>query len=107
MTILAPSFLDGSSFILAGYEDNYKSLDEYEFRSDPNTDYRVSCISGSGKIQIDLYWEECCDHSSLFSFDWIFFILAGNEDIKIQLDPTSDCGVSCPWASVKILIDIK
>ena len=46
---------------------------------------------------------QCCDHSSAFIFDWIFFILAGNEDIhnisdefEIRPDRTKDCGVSCP-----------
>ena len=29
-------------FILAGNEDNHKSWDEFEFRPDPITDYRVS-----------------------------------------------------------------
>ena len=36
-------------------------------------------------------------------FQWIFFILAGNKDnynisdgFEFQLDPTSDCGVTCP-----------
>ena len=30
-------------FILAGNEDMHKSLDEFEFRPDPTTDYGVSC----------------------------------------------------------------
>ena len=30
-------------FILAGNKDIHKSLDEFEFRPDPTTDYRVSC----------------------------------------------------------------
>ena len=36
-------------------------------------------------------------------FNWILFILTGNDDIhkslnefEIQPDPTTDCGVSCP-----------
>ena len=28
------------------------------------------------EISIDLYWENCCYHSSDFNFEWIFFILA-------------------------------
>ena len=42
-------------------------------------------------------------HSSVFIFDRIFFILAGNQDInnisdefEFQPDSTKDCGVSCP-----------
>ena len=30
-------------FILAGNEDNYKSLDEFEFRQNSTTDFGVSC----------------------------------------------------------------
>ena len=30
-------------FIVAGNEDMHKSLDEFEFRPDPTTDYGVSC----------------------------------------------------------------
>ena len=30
-------------FILAGIEDMHKSLDEFELRPDPTTDYGVSC----------------------------------------------------------------
>ena len=49
---------------------------------------------------------KCCDHSSAFIFDRIFFIHAGNEDIhnisdefEIRPDRTKDYRVSCPWAS--------
>ena len=36
-------------FILAGNEDMHESLDEFEFRQDPTTDYGVSCPWGSEK----------------------------------------------------------
>ena len=46
---------------------------------------------------------KCCEHSSAFIFDRIFFKLAGNETIhnisdefEIRPDRTKDCGVSCP-----------
>ena len=46
-------------------------------------------------------------------FDRILFILAGNYDIhrslhefEIRPDPTTDNGVSCPWASEKNPIDL-
>ena len=46
---------------------------------------------------------KCCEHSSTFIFDRIYFILADNEDIhnisdefKIWPDRTKDCGVGCP-----------
>ena len=37
------SIFDRILFILAGNEDIHKSLDEFEFRPDPTTDYGVSC----------------------------------------------------------------
>ena len=46
---------------------------------------------------------KCCDHSSVFIFDWMFFILAGNKDnhksldeFEFKVEPTSDCGVNFP-----------
>ena len=55
----------------------------------------------------------CCDHSSAFILDWIFFILAGNkvnykslDGFQILLDQNLDCWVSCPWASQKFPIDL-
>ena len=58
-------------------------------------------------------WGESCDLSCAFNFDWIFFILAGNEDnhkildeIEIRPDPTTDCGVSSDCASEKNPIDL-
>ena len=43
---------------------------------------------------------QCCEHSSVFIFDWIYFILAGSKDnfkvsdeFKIRPDPIMDCGV--------------
>ena len=46
---------------------------------------------------------ENCGHSSAFSFDSIFLILAGNKDnhnitdeFEFQPDPITDNGVSCP-----------
>ena len=47
----------------------------------------------------------CCGDSSIFVFQWIFFILAGKKDnynisdeFEFWPDPTSDCAcaVSCP-----------
>ena len=54
-------------------------------------------------VPIGLLWEKCCEHSSTFIFDRIFFILVENENIhnvsdefEIRPDRTKDCGVSCP-----------
>ena len=48
----APRFLgcfDRILFILAGNDDIHKSLDEFEIRPDPTTDYGVSCPWASEK----------------------------------------------------------
>ena len=42
VSTLAPSFLIGF-FILAGNEDNYKSLDKFEFGQNSAADFGVSC----------------------------------------------------------------
>ena len=55
----------------------------------------------------------CCGHSSIFVFQWIFFILAGNKnnynilkEFKFRPDPNSDCGVSCPLVFEKSIFCI-
>ena len=42
MTTLVLSILNGSSLFFADKKDNYKSLNEFEFRQDPITYYGVS-----------------------------------------------------------------
>ena len=44
----------------------------------------------------------CCGHSSIFIFDWIFFIPAGiegnntiSDEFEIRRDVAMDCEVSC------------
>ena len=61
-------------------------------------------------LNIDGY---CCDCSSLYIFDWIFFILSSIkgkhkslDEFEIMQDPTKDLLVSCPWAPQKIPIDL-
>ena len=46
--------IDPILFKLAGNEDMYYILDEFEFWPDLATDYGVSCPSASGKNPIDL-----------------------------------------------------
>ena len=48
---------------------------------------------------------KCCQHSSTYIFEQIFFILSCNKDsheildeFEIWRDSTMDCGVSCLWA---------
>ena len=65
------------------------------------------------KAPIDLKWGKWCLHLFSVAFDPILFILAGNEDMhkisdkfEFRPDRTTDYGVSCPWASKKIPIDL-
>ena len=115
MTTLAPSFLifDWFFFILAGNKYNHKISNGFEIRQGRTRDFRVSCPWASGKIPIDLYWEKCCDHSSTFIFGWIFFILADNktnhkspDGFEFPQDSITDFGVSCPWASEKLMNNV-
>ena len=46
--------IDPILFKFAGNEDMHNILDEFEFRPDLTTDYRVSCPWASEKIPIDL-----------------------------------------------------
>ena len=48
-------------------------------------------------------WEKRRHHVFSKVFDWILFVLAGNDDmhkslneLEIQPGPTIDCGISCP-----------
>ena len=83
----------------------HKSLDEFEFRPDPTIDYGVSCPWASKKLTSPLFFS--------IAIDPILFKLAGNEDMynildefEFRPDLTMDYGVSCPWASEKIPIDL-
>ena len=80
--------------------------DWFEIQQDPTRDLWVTCPWAFGKIPIDLNWEKCCDHSSAFNFEWIFFIFADNKNNYLSLDefefhqdPITYFGVSSPWAS--------
>ena len=86
----------------------HESLDEFKFRPDTTTDSRVICPCASEKLTYNVV-----NTLAPKFFNQIFFILAGNEDIhnisdefEIRPDQTKDCGVSCPWASGKIPIDL-
>ena len=81
-------------FILAGNEDIHKNLYEFEFRTDPTTDYGVSCPLAS---------KNRCHHVISVNIDPIFFKLAGNKDMhnimnefEFRPDRTTNYGVSCP-----------
>ena len=72
----------------------HKSLNEFEIQPD---------ATWFPWQQIGLLWEKRRHHVFSHVFDWIHFILAGNNDIhkslnefKIWRDPTIDYGVGCP-----------
>ena len=55
----------------------------------------------------------CCGHSSVFVFQWIFFILAGNknnynisDEFEFRPDLTSDWGFACPLVFEKSIFCI-
>ena len=73
----------------------HKSLDEFEFRPDPTTEYGVSCPSALKKIDVTTFSPLLLIQS--------FSNFAGNEDMHNFLDEfefwpdlTTDYGVSCP-----------
>ena len=89
--------VDWIFFILAGNEDNYKSLDELNFGRILPLTSELAALERLKKRHIILL------HSSAFIFDRIFFILAGIEDnlnisdkFKILHNLSTYCGVSCP-----------
>ena len=43
-------------------------------------------VCASEKISIGLLCEKSREHSRAFIFNWIFFVLAGNEDMHESLD---------------------
>ena len=72
MTTLVPLFLDGSSSFLQITRPIIKAWMRLNFGKIPSMTLLPLSIS---KIN-----EYCCDHSSSFIFDWIFFILAGKKE---------------------------
>ena len=71
----------------------HKSLDEFEFRPGPTTDYGVNCLE---------HLKHRRRHFFSVAIDPILFKLAGNEDMHNILDEfefrpdlTTDYGVSC------------
>ena len=101
MNTLAPSFLIGSTSFLQVMRTCIKAWMSSNFGQIPPPTPELSALARL---------KNCCEHSSAYIFDWIFFILAGNEDIHniseefgIWPDRTKDCGLNCPWASGKNL----
>ena len=65
--------------------------------------FRLLWFTWQQKAPIGLKWRKRCCHFFSADLHPILFILPGNDDMHvsseefgIQLDPTTDCGVSCP-----------
>ena len=96
---------------LAGNEDRHKIWDEFEFRPDRTSPYRVRCPWASEKFPTDIMGKWCLQPSS-FIFDRIFVKLSGNQDshqisdeFEFRSDQISHFGVTCPCGRNKFSID--
>ena len=91
MTTLVPSFSNGSSSFLQVTRSVIKAWMGLNFGTIPSLTSEFAALE---RVKIN---ESCCDHSSAFIFDLIFFILAGNKDtykisdgFQIGQYPTND-----------------
>ena len=107
MATLAPSFLFGSSLFLKVTRTSITSRMSSNFDQIRPLTAELSALECL-KISI---W--CCGHSSIFVFQWIFFILAGNKDnynisdeFEFRPDLTFYCGVCCPLVFEKSIFCI-
>ena len=82
----------------------HKSLDEFDLGQIPPLTMELAALERLKN------WRH---HFFSVAIDPILFKLAGNEDMhnildefKFRPDLTTDYGVSCPWASEKIPIDL-
>ena len=73
MTTLVLSILNGSSSFLHTIRTTIKAWVSLNFVKIPSHILELAPLE---HLKINEY---CCDHSSSFVFDWIFFILAGNK----------------------------
>ena len=106
VSTLEPSFLISSSSFLQVTRTTIKSKQSSNFDQILQQTAEFSCPWASGKIPINLQWEICCGHSSVFNSDWIFFIFEGNEDMHKCLNEFEflleiNYRVICPWKSEK------
>ena len=94
---LAPSFLIRSSSFLQVRRTCMKAWMSSNFGQIPPPTLELSALV---RLKIDVY---CCEHSSAYILDQIFFILSGNNDcltiwteFEFEADWTKGYGVSCP-----------
>ena len=71
MNTLAPAFLIRSSSFLQVTRTYMKAWTSSNFNQIPPPTPELSALARL---------KNCCDHSSAYIFDWIFFIFSGNED---------------------------
>ena len=109
VTTLAPTFLIGPSSFLQVTRTAIKSWMHLKLRKFGQGTTEFAALEHLEKFT----WS--CDHSVAFTFDWIFFILAGNKgnhkslnelefwphpttnyNFEFQPDPITYYGVSCP-----------
>ena len=100
-------FYDWIFFILAGYKDMHESLDEFEFQPDTTADSWVICPVASKILMFNVVTTLApsflIGYSSYLQITRTFIF---SNEFEIRPDWTKDCGVSCPWASGKISIDL-
>ena len=103
MNTLAPIFLIGSSSFLQVMRTVIRSRMSSKFGKIRPWTAELAALERLKKIPIDLQWERCCEHSSAFISDQIFFILTGikdnhkiSDEFEIQQDSIMDYGVACP-----------
>ena len=84
----------------------HKISNEFEFRPDRTTDYRVSCPWASKNFSHRLIMGIWCLHASSFIFERIIIKVAGNQDrhkslVEFDFGPnqTTHFGVTCPWVT--------
>ena len=78
MVYLFSVAFDPILFILAGNKDMHKLSDEFKFRPDRITDYRVSCPWVSKKNSHKLIMGKWWLHATSFIFYQIIIKVAGN-----------------------------
>ena len=102
--------IDPIHFKFIGNKDMHIILNEFEFRPDRTTNYRVICPWTSKKYPHRLIMGKMVSPLFLVVFDPILLILAGNDSMHYSLDEfefawdlTSNYGVSQPSVSKKLM----
>ena len=67
---------DWINLIIAGNEDMHESLNEFKIRPDTCVPPPTPELCAIARLI------NCCELSSAYIFDWIFFIFSGNEDTQ-------------------------